>query len=205
VFDENGHELSESQLPSIRALHTGVVSASTVLGFYNCRLRRLRWMSVTSVPQFAAGSDRPHQVLSLFTDVTELKRDSALFDRAQALAHIGGWEWDTGRDSSLSDRRGATHPGRAPGAETVEEMLACLLDPDRHRLRVALDHACRSAAASTSNCRASRWKGRLFWVRVIGEAEPGNPIGSRITGTLQDITERRVLTKACAYRHAAIR
>jgi predicted ATP-dependent Lon-type protease len=35
-------------------------------------------------------------VLSLFSDVTELMRDSALFDRVQALAHIGGWEWDAG-------------------------------------------------------------------------------------------------------------
>ena len=39
---------------------------------------------------------QPAQVTSLFSDVTALKRDSALFDRAQSLAHIGGWEWDTG-------------------------------------------------------------------------------------------------------------
>ena len=69
-----------------------------MLGFYNVRLRQLTWLSVTAVPQFAAGSDKPDQVLSLFSDVTALKRDSTLFDRVQDLAHIGGWEWDAGRD-----------------------------------------------------------------------------------------------------------
>lgn len=191
VFDENGHELSESELPSIRALQTGEVSASTVLGFYNCRLRRLRWMSVTSVPQFAAGSNRPHQVLSLFTDVTELKRDSALFDRAQALAHIGGWEWDTGRDHLYLTAEARHILGAHPAPETVGEMLACLLDHDRHRLRVALDQAVSFGRSFDLELQGQQMEGPMFWVRVIGEAEPGNPIGSRITGTLQDITERR--------------
>ncbi len=30
-----------------------------------------------------------------------------------------------------------------------------------------------------------------MWVRIIGEAETGDPIGARVTGTLQDITERK--------------
>src|SRR5690606_17963730 len=91
VFDEHGREIHEQDLPAYRALRTGELAASRVLGYYNVRLRKLTWLSVTSVPQFAPGADRPAQALSLFTDVTALKRDSTLFDRVQDLAHIGGW------------------------------------------------------------------------------------------------------------------
>ena len=36
-----------------------------------------------------------------------------------------------------------------------------------------------------------RGDGHTFWVRVIGEAEAGDPLSSRLTGTLQDITVRK--------------
>src|SRR5690606_29578066 len=83
VIDEDGNELGEGEMPSLRALRMGKIESNKVLGFYNPALRKLTWFAVTSVPQFAPGSDRPHQVLSLFTDVTRLKRDSALFERVQ--------------------------------------------------------------------------------------------------------------------------
>src|SRR3546814_17919169 len=79
-------------------MRDGRIIESTLLGLYHRQRRQLSWLSVTVVPQYAADADRPHQVLSMFSDVTELKRDSALFDRVQALAHIGGWEWDCTSD-----------------------------------------------------------------------------------------------------------
>src|SRR5690606_32213500 len=94
IIDEYGRELERDDLPAMRALRTGAIVDNTVLGYYNLRLRKLTWLAVTAVPQFAPGADFPHQVLSLFTDVTERKRDSDLFDRVQALAHSGGWQWD---------------------------------------------------------------------------------------------------------------
>src|SRR3546814_18267723 len=86
--------MPEAEYPSVRAMRDGRIIESTLLGLYHRQRRQLSWLSVTVVPQYAADADRPHQVLSMFRDVTELKRESALFDRVQALAHIGGWEWD---------------------------------------------------------------------------------------------------------------
>ena len=63
VFDEHGVELAAHELPSQRALTTGTISPSTVLGFFHIPSRRLLWVSITSVPQFAPGADKPHQVL----------------------------------------------------------------------------------------------------------------------------------------------
>ncbi|HEX2083648.1 MAG TPA: PAS domain S-box protein, partial [Xanthomonadaceae bacterium] len=88
---ENGSPMPPDEHPATRAIRTGRIVESTLLGMYHRRRHQTLWLSVTVVPQFAAGASRPHQMLSLFSDVTGIKRDSALFGRVQALAHIGGW------------------------------------------------------------------------------------------------------------------
>ena len=90
IVNEAGHRIPLDDLPTIRTLRTGMAMQSGVLGLYHKPERRLRWLSVSTVPLFPPGGKTPKQVLAFFSDVTALKRDSALFDRAQALAHIGG-------------------------------------------------------------------------------------------------------------------
>ena len=191
TFDEHGREVSEMEQPATYALRTGRIVESTVLGFYNKRVRQLKWLSVTCVPQFAAGASRPEQVLSLFSDVTELKRDSALFDRAQALAHIGGWEWDTGRNTLYLTEEARRIVGQEPSPATIDELMACLREPDRRRLRTALDHALEHGRSLNLDLQGWQANGHLFWVRVIGEADTADPLSTHVTGTLQDITERK--------------
>ena len=189
IVDEHGQELAEHQRPTVRALRTGQLAASTVLGFYHRQRRQLSWLSVTAVPQYAAGGNRPHRVLSLFTDVTSLKRDSALFNRAQTLAHIGGWEWDTGRNQLYLTRETQRILGQPSPPETMDALLACLRADDRRRLRQGLDEAIAIGRHLDLDLQGMRGDGHTFWVRVIGEAEAGDLLSSRLTGTLQDITE----------------
>ena len=191
TFDEHGREVSEKEQPATYALRTGKIVESTVLGFYNKRVRQLKWLSVTCVPQFAPGASCPEQVLSLFSDVTELKRDSALFDRAQALAHIGGWEWDTGRNTLYLTEEARRIVGQEPSPTTIDELMACLREPDRRRLRTALDHALAHGRSLNLDLQGWQANGHLFWVRVIGEADTADPLSTHVTGTLQDITERK--------------
>ncbi|MDR7098899.1 diguanylate cyclase (GGDEF)-like protein/PAS domain S-box-containing protein [Lysobacter niabensis] len=191
TFDEHGRLVSEDEQPSVYALRTGKIVESTVLGFYNKRVRQLKWLSVTCVPQFAAGEQRPETVLSLFSDVTALKRDSTLFDHAQALAHIGGWEWDTGRNSLYLTEEAQRILGQHPLLATMDDLLACLREPDRRRMRTALDHAIAHGRSLNLDLQGWQANGHLFWIRVIGEAETGSPLSAHITGTLQDITERK--------------
>jgi diguanylate cyclase (GGDEF)-like protein/PAS domain S-box-containing protein len=191
IIDERGNVLPEDDFPALRALHTGKVAGSTVLGFYNLGQRQLAWLSVTSVPQFAPETNRVHQVLSMYSDVTELKRDSALFDRVQALAHVGGWEWDAGRNRLyLSDEAVRILGGAAPPA-SMEEMQACLVEHDRRRLRSATEHALLEGNGFDLELQGRREDGHAFWVRAIAAADSGNPLTQRVTGTLQDITRRK--------------
>ena len=191
VVDETGRELAEYELPAFRALRTGRMEDSTVLGFYNRRRRKLVWLSVTAVPQFAAGADHPQQVLSMFSDVTGLKRDSALFDRVQALAHIGGWEWDAGRDRLHLSDEAVRILGHAHVPETIEQMEACLVEPDRRQLQTAVEQTLAEGGSFDLELQGRREDGHTFWGRFIGEVRGGEPLSQRLTGTLQDITERK--------------
>jgi hypothetical protein len=140
VVDERGHQLPPERFPSHRALATGRQIESTVLGLYHRTRQQLMWLSVTAMPQFPPGGDRPDQVLTLFGDVTTLKRDSTLFDRAQAMAHIGGWEWDVA-------------PDRLYLTEEAQRILGRRPTPSR---------ACsRACAANTASACAPRWARRF--------------------------------------------
>jgi diguanylate cyclase (GGDEF)-like protein/PAS domain S-box-containing protein len=192
IVDEHGHALPQEEWPAMRALRTGKTIDSTVLGWYDPINLHLTWLSVTSVPQFSAGSDHPQQVLSLFSDVTELKRDSALFDRAQALAHIGGWEWELGRDHVYLTDEALRILGQAQPPQTMDDMFACLREPDRKRLQQALERISSvSGGTFDLELQGIRADGHSFWVRAIGESEAGDSASTSITGTLQDITRRK--------------
>ena len=192
VVDEHGHAMAEEEWPATRALRTAKTVESTVLGWYDPIKLHLTWLSVTSVPQFTAGSDRPQQVLSLFSDVTELKRDSALFDRAQALAHIGGWEWEMGRDHLYLTDEALRILGQTNAPRSMDDMLRCLRETDRRRLQQALERvASVSGGMLDLEVQGSRSDSRPFWIRVIGESEAGDSASTSITGTLQDITKRK--------------
>lgn len=189
TIDERGRELDRSQYPSQLAMSTGRIVESTVVGLYHLERRQLIWLSITAVPQFPPDGDRPQQVLSLFSDVTALKRDSALFARAQALAHIGGWEWDAGQNRLYLTDEAKRILGREP--DTIEAMLDGLRPADRERLDAALERTLMTEEGLELELQGRRADGETFWVRVIGDIAGGDPVKAHLTGTLQDITGRK--------------
>jgi diguanylate cyclase (GGDEF)-like protein/PAS domain S-box-containing protein len=189
IIDEHGRELAEADMPAFRALRHGKAEDNKVLGFYHPGLRKLTWFAVTSVPQFAPGADRPHQVLSLFTDVTELKRDSALFERVQAMAHIGAWEWDAGRDRLYLSDEALRILGLPETPAGMQEAQRVLVDNDRKRLQAAIERLMHNGKGFDLELQGTRG-GAPFWVRVQGQAEAGDALAVHLTGTVQDITER---------------
>ncbi len=188
IVDAHGREVTVRELPSIRALATGRMVDSVLMGLYHRQRKQLVWISVTSVPQFAAGADRPSQVTSIFSDVTELKRDSALFDRAQSLAHIGGWEWDAAHDRVYLTEEAQRILGAARPPVDVKGILDCLAQVDGQRFLVALDGVVRDGGEFEMELQGVRADGNPFWIRMIGAAEASDPSASRVTGTLQDIS-----------------
>ena len=191
VVDEHGRETPREQYPASLALRTGQPFASAVLGFFNRERRSLTWLSVTAVPQFAPGTREVDQVLTLFSDVTALKRDSTLFDRVQALAHVGGWQWDASHDRAFLTGEAQRVLGLARPPSTLADVLAGLRPPDRERLRTAVQDTMRGSKAFDLELMTGAAGTDATWVRMIGELEAGDPTGARLHGTVQDITLRK--------------
>lgn len=187
----DGSELSWDALPPVRALRSGRIVESTLVGLYHRMRRELYWLMVTAVPQYPPGGDRPHQVLSLFSDVSALKRDSAMFDRVQALAHIGGWELDCTSDRMYLTAEAARILDAAHPPPTMEALVAMLQPADRLRLRDALGVAMLQTTGFDVELQGRREDGSAFWVRAIGGPRVGDPATSRLSGTLQDIARNK--------------
>jgi len=200
VVDEAGHPLDLAALPPMLTLRTGQATGSQVLGLYHRPERRLRWLSISSVPLFAPGARKPLQVLSFFSDVTELKRDSALFDRAQSLAHIGGWEWEVDRDALYMTEEALRIIGGERDVRSIGDLLAVLSEADCLRLDAALRRAINDKRPIDLEVEGKHADGSPLWLCIIGEAEINRSEGTSITGTLQDITERKQEQEALRIR-----
>jgi diguanylate cyclase (GGDEF)-like protein/PAS domain S-box-containing protein len=191
VVDARGRPLSFNEWPTTQALERAQVVSNTIIGLYYLPNRRMSWISVTTVPVFEAGGTTPQYVFAMFSDVTTLKRDNVLFDRAQGLAHIGGWEWERGRQRLYLTREAQSILGRVPVPETMDDMLAGVYGPDQHRIRTAIDHLIETGGSFDLELQYLRSDRHACWIRVIGEADTYDPGTSRIVGTLQDMTERK--------------
>lgn len=197
VIDHRGYPISFRELPPLRSLATGQIVESTLLGLYHHRRKQLTWISATSVPQFHPGADKPHQVISLFSDVTELKRDSSLFLRAQALARIGGWEWDGGRRRLYLTDEALRIIGRRDNPPVnLDDVMEQIADTHRKPVEDAIESVVRDGGAFDLEVQVVRPDGEHHWARLIGQSEGRAPMSTRLTGTLQDITQRRQIEEA---------
>ncbi|WP_313342794.1 EAL domain-containing protein [Stenotrophomonas sp.] len=189
--DEHGHPLTREQWPASEALHRGRIVRSTIVGLYHRPRGRMIWISTTNVPVYGTGRDTPDHVFGLFSDITELKRNNTLFDRAQSLAHIGGWEWDRGLQRLYLTDEAARILGQEPPLQDMAHLMECLRLDDRSQLQQALLDVIDRQAPFELELQGQRSDGHSFWVRMIGEAEAGDVNAARIAGTVQDITSRK--------------
>ncbi|MCE5233943.1 MAG: EAL domain-containing protein [Mizugakiibacter sp.] len=192
--DEHGDAIDLGQLPGFRAIKLGRNVESSLLGVYLPHLHLYRWLSATAVPQFEAGQSRPFQVISTFSDVTVLKRQADLFDKTQRLAGIGGWELDDLRGLLFwTDELYRIHDLPTGSAVSEARALSFYDEDDRKHLRRALQEARTAARPFDLELRLTTAIGRGRWVRAMGQplVRHGRIYG--VAGTVQDITERKLV------------
>jgi PAS domain S-box-containing protein len=124
----------------------------------------------------------------------ELRRRREQLAHAQRVAHIGSWEWDPRADliawSAELHRIFGLEPGTFHG--TYQEYLALLHEDDREEVDRTVRAAVREGRRFQVDHRVIRPDGEERWVLGLGEVqvdEEGRPV--RLTGTAQDVTERR--------------
>jgi signal transduction histidine kinase len=123
----------------------------------------------------------------------DLKRTTASLIEAQALAHIGSWEWDVARNHvAWSDelyRMSGLDPGRF-GA-SYEAYLATVHPGDRDSVDAAV-HRALETGGFDHEFRMVRSDGVEHFIRGRGKVvadEAGRPL--KMIGTDQDITEQK--------------
>ena len=114
--------------PAVQALHTGESQRGVPMGVFHPPSETWRWLSVTSMPRRVPGAAQPHQVTTVFEDVTELHRSQAASQQSErrfrslveATAQIvwtadpdgffsppqGGWEAFTGQTPAEYEGQG---------------------------------------------------------------------------------------------------
>ena len=189
AFDENGLLLAPDQWPVARTFREGCSLPSTVIGLHHRDGDRLSWLSMTTVPVMQGTHRQPQQVYALFSDITQLKRDTALFARAQALAHIGGWEWHPAKPWLYLTAEAQAILGQQPPTATLQQLLDSLLPASRELLAAQLQRP--APKAFDILLQGQRADGTGFWVRMIGESVTAEPGNQRLAGTLQDVTEHQ--------------
>ena len=71
MLREDGSPFPLNERPAMVAMATGREVRNVIMGVYNPRESAFRWIDVRAVPLFQPGTNTPHQVYSIFDDITE--------------------------------------------------------------------------------------------------------------------------------------
>jgi len=162
-----------------------------------------RWFQSRNAVFTRDASGRPRQLIGTATDITErksaeetLKEKDRMLADSQAIAHIGSWVVNIKADRVLWSDEGLRIFGFSPETNpdvSFERFLSMLHPDDRHAMQ-AWSEACLAARSPPGiEFRALRLDGTVRWLLGCGRLETdasGAP--SRMVGTVQDITERRL-------------
>jgi PAS domain S-box-containing protein len=77
-IQEDGSEYPDDLLPSTLAMHTGQAVRDKVIGIYNGREKRYRWVIGSAIPRFHTGEKAPSLVYVTMMDITEQKKAEEL-------------------------------------------------------------------------------------------------------------------------------
>ncbi|MCX5971210.1 MAG: PAS domain S-box protein, partial [Coprothermobacterota bacterium] len=161
----------------------------------------IRWVRTDKVPTL----DENGVVIGLLgfaQDITErkqaeesLRSEQMMLARTEGIARVGSWEWDIATDTvTWSDELFRIFQ-RDPqeGAPSFAEHPAFYHPDDMSRMRQAVEVAVADGTPYELEMRANRKDGETRVCMARGVAEMAlNGRASRLFGSLQDITERKI-------------
>ncbi|WP_224366746.1 hybrid sensor histidine kinase/response regulator [Hyalangium versicolor] len=126
-----------------------------------------------------------------------LSSSEAALAEAQAIAQTGSWNWEFATDQHTWSAELYRIMGRTPGEPVRhEDFLQGMHAEEQPLLHAALGQARADQEAFHGEYRLVRPSGELRWVHLKGKVVKdglGQPV--RMSGTLQDITERKEMER----------
>jgi two-component system sensor histidine kinase/response regulator len=139
-------------------------------------------------------------VLGLYEDITEQKlvaralQESAMFlDETQRIAHVGGWKANPETDMLLWTEevyRLCEHPLDQP-PKGLQDGLRYYAPEYLPAIQERLTRTWREGTPFTFETEMVAASGRRFWAELRCSGRVGSDEGDYLTGTFQDITERK--------------
>ncbi len=138
-----------------------------------------------------------------FNDITQRteteqawRESQAELAEAQRLAHLGSYRWDTRRgDVTFSEEASNIFEvGQSGVPISAGQCLEAIHPDDRQIVSEATGRAANEGKGYSLECRILLPDGRLKHVQMLGKPETDSTgKAARITGTVMDITERKLL------------
>ncbi|MFD2331071.1 PAS domain S-box protein [Cohnella sp. GCM10020058] len=169
------------------------------IGVFECRVRHrdghYLWFE-TTFEILRTSDGQFDKIVGIGRDITARKKFEDNLAEAQRLARIGSWEWDldSGR-FSCSDEMHRMFDARIDRHRSdLEAFLDCLHPGDKSRIQANLQEVFKGGFHE-ADFRIVTLGGetRLIHARIKTICMPGSEKVSRLLGTLQDITDSRLM------------
>lgn len=195
-YDEHGKPLEHSQLPSTQAFASGQRVESQLISVSAPHMHELLWLSITAVPLFHVGDDKPYQVVVTYDNVTELKQTKDLLEQAQVAANIGGYKVSLAlRKIVWTDETYRLFDLPVGSEITLERMLSFLQPHDRERVAHDLTEAddLGEDIIRRGEYEVTTALGRQRWFSLSARRIWRDGKAHSVSGMWQDITARKRL------------
>ena len=148
--------------------------------------------------EFAGYTGLRHDITKRKSAEARLAKSEALLAEAQALAHIGSWDWDTGANvvfwSDELYRMMGLQPQECP--VSYDAFLSCVHPEDRDRIDQMVQHAFQDHQPFEGEYRITLPHGITRIHRVNGVVITDDRRLVRVHGTAQDITAQSMAKEA---------
>lgn len=121
----------------------------------------------------------------------ELRRNRELLRQAEEVAGVGGWEYDAQTETlTWTDETYRIHELPPDHAITLEEAISFYTPDSRKTIRAEVGRLIEEGGTYDHELQIVTAKGTPRWIRTMGEAHRVNGETVRISGAIQDVTER---------------
>lgn len=218
AIGESGDLIPSDAFPGLIALRIGKPVNDIIIGVPNAQQQTRRWLVMNAVPEFQPGDNKPYQVYTTLTDITEQKRSEVALResetslrKSQAIAHVGHWAWDTRSNrlfwSDEMHRIFGINPETFDG--DLDTVIAQAIHPDDRDMVIRANEDVLSGKNPIPMEYRVIWPDQsvhTIWAQPDEKVTDENGRIVRLSGIVQDMTARKqaeaaLLESEARYHH----